>query len=167
MLVRMAAAFVLLGAAPAHAATCGDVITKSTTLKADLTNCPGDGLVIGADNITLDLNGHTVDGASVADTAGIRLAAHHGVTIQRGTLREFGNGVLLDGADGNALMPLSVTATVARGIQLQNGSDGNRLEYDDSSATSRTGFALLFSDGNLLAHLSASGNPFSGVQTFT
>jgi hypothetical protein len=31
-------------------------------LHNDLTNCTTDGLVIGADNITLDLNGHTIDG---------------------------------------------------------------------------------------------------------
>src|SRR5438309_12014566 len=42
---------------------CGTVITKDTTLQADITGCTGDGLVIGADHVTLDLNGHTVSGA--------------------------------------------------------------------------------------------------------
>ena len=48
------------GAAPL---ACGEVITKDTTLQSDLTNCPGDGLVVGADEITLDLNelGQTLD----------------------------------------------------------------------------------------------------------
>ena len=41
---------------------CGAVIVKSTTLRNDLKNCPGNGLVIGADNLTLDLGGHTIDG---------------------------------------------------------------------------------------------------------
>src|SRR4051794_40004914 len=41
---------------------CGDVITQDTKLDSDLTNCPGDGIVIGADDIELDLNGHTIDG---------------------------------------------------------------------------------------------------------
>ena len=60
------AALAMAGGAQAHSTTgavsCGATITRDTTLKADLTNCPGDGLVIGADNITLDLNGHTIDG---------------------------------------------------------------------------------------------------------
>src|SRR5437868_5489743 len=56
-------AFGALLAGPAFAThvTCGQVITKSTTLDSDLTNCPGDGVVIGANNLTLDLNGHTID----------------------------------------------------------------------------------------------------------
>ena len=41
---------------------CGDTITTDTTLESDLVDCPNDGIVIGADNITLDLNGHTIDG---------------------------------------------------------------------------------------------------------
>jgi len=42
--------------------SCGDTITMDTTLHADLINCPNNGIVIGADNMTLDLNGHRVDG---------------------------------------------------------------------------------------------------------
>ena len=41
---------------------CGDTITADTTLHQDLVNCPNNGIIIGADNITLDLNGHTIDG---------------------------------------------------------------------------------------------------------
>ena len=50
------------GQALASHVQCGDVITQDTTLDSDLIDCPGDGLVIGADDVTLDLNGHTVDG---------------------------------------------------------------------------------------------------------
>ena len=48
--------------------SCGATITTDTQLDSDLANCPSNGIVIGADNITLDLNGHTVsgDGAPVA-----------------------------------------------------------------------------------------------------
>ena len=42
--------------------TCGQVLTQSTRLLNDLTDCPLDGLVIGAPNIAVDLNGHTIDG---------------------------------------------------------------------------------------------------------
>src|SRR4051794_23608464 len=59
---------VLAAPASASAATleCGSIVTASTTLRADLVDCPGDGLVIGADNITLDLKGHTLDGVAAA-----------------------------------------------------------------------------------------------------
>jgi len=44
------------------------VATRSRStprLEADLINCPGDGLAIGADDVTLDLNGHLIDGDGV------------------------------------------------------------------------------------------------------
>jgi hypothetical protein len=50
------------GVALASHVSCGDTVTADTTLDSDLVNCPNNGIVIGADNITLDLNGHTIDG---------------------------------------------------------------------------------------------------------
>ena len=50
------------GQASASHVSCGDEITADTTLDSDLVDCPGNGIVIGADDITLDLNGHLVDG---------------------------------------------------------------------------------------------------------
>jgi hypothetical protein len=160
---------ITLGAVPAQAAGpgCGSVVTNSTTLQRNLTNCPGDGLVIGADNLTLDLGGHTIDGTATPGTAGIRLAGHRRVTVQRGSLQEFGNGVLLDAADGNALLRVTVTRSFGRGIQLQNGSGGNRLEFDVSSDNGSSGFGLIASDRNVVTHATGSSNAFSGLQGFT
>ena len=42
--------------------SCGDTITTDTKLHRDLVNCPNNGIVIGANNVTLDLNGHRIDG---------------------------------------------------------------------------------------------------------
>src|SRR5829696_8484752 len=50
------------GPASASHVSCGDRITADTTLDADLVNCPNHGIVIAADDVTLDLNGHLVDG---------------------------------------------------------------------------------------------------------
>src|SRR3954471_12063437 len=41
---------------------CDQTLTQSVKLANNLTNCPNNGLVIGADNVTVDLNGHTIDG---------------------------------------------------------------------------------------------------------
>ena len=37
---------------------CGDTITTDTILHHDLVNCRNNGILIGADGVTLDLNGH-------------------------------------------------------------------------------------------------------------
>jgi hypothetical protein len=74
-----------LGDRPAFAGVaCGAVLTSDTVLERDLTDCPGDGLVIGAAGITVDLNGHTVDGTRADDSVGIRNERHDRVTIANG-----------------------------------------------------------------------------------
>jgi hypothetical protein len=46
---------------PAYAnPNCGDTITSSVTLSADLLCKASDGLNVGADNVTINLNGHTI-----------------------------------------------------------------------------------------------------------
>ena len=82
------------GQASASPVSCGDTITTDTKLHADLLNCPGDGIFIGADNITLDLNGHTIDGDGDSTTAGcgpqedcdlgVASIDHDGVTVVHG-----------------------------------------------------------------------------------
>ena len=47
---------------------CGQTLTQSVKLANDLTNCPAPGLAIGADAITVDLNGHTTTGPSRTPT---------------------------------------------------------------------------------------------------
>ena len=77
--VGLSAVAVALGVAgPAWAAkvSCGDVITEDSKLKKDL-NCSGDGLEIDADNVTLDLNGHTIKGDGSGD--GVRADGQSGV----------------------------------------------------------------------------------------
>jgi hypothetical protein len=41
------------------------MVTTNTKLDRSLGNCPGSGIVIGADDITLNLAGHTIDGDGV------------------------------------------------------------------------------------------------------
>src|SRR5215216_7509934 len=64
VLALVVAGFTALGSGQALAShlRCGDTITTDTTLDSELVNCPNNGIVIGADNITLDLNGHRIDG---------------------------------------------------------------------------------------------------------
>jgi parallel beta-helix repeat protein len=81
---------------------CGDTITADTTLDRDLTDCPSNGIVIGADGITLDLNGHTISGdgklvrrcrrEQICDV-GVANDDHAGVTIRGGSVRGFAIGV--------------------------------------------------------------------------
>jgi hypothetical protein len=93
------AAFLVPGSGQARAnnVSCGATITTDTKLDSDLINCPSNGIVIGADNITLDLNGHTIGGdgvpaggcfdEGVCDVGISNEAGHAGVTIEGGAVR--------------------------------------------------------------------------------
>ena len=79
---------------------CGDTITTDVTLHHNLVNCPNNGLLIGADNVALDLNGHTIDGdgtpaagcdpnTEFCDLGVVTDGHDDGVTVVHGSVREF------------------------------------------------------------------------------
>jgi hypothetical protein len=79
-------------AAPATTVQCGQVITQDTKLANDLSGCTGSGLIIAVDNVTLDLNGHTVSGDNDFDEseeAGVQIRGVDGAVIRNGTIRNF------------------------------------------------------------------------------
>src|SRR3954452_15236303 len=160
-------------AAAAGAPACGTTLTRSTTLRADLRDCPGDGLVIGADRVTLDLNGHTVDGdaaSSGGDDVGVRIEGHQGVTVTDGTVQEFDHAVRLTGADRNRILHVVAThngdADIGRAILLDGGSDRNRIERNDASFNGRSGVAVLDSSHNVVLRNRTSSNGVAGMGVF-
>ncbi len=166
----MALTFVALaGPAAADASgrdvACGATLTSDTKLRADLTNCPGDGLVIGKDGITLDLGRRTIDGAGAEDTTGIRLNGRRNVKIKGGTVQEFGVGIALDGSDGNRVDGVTVRASAGRGVNALNGSDRNVFS-DLQSTGNLTGIAITASTGNVVRGSALTSNEFTGVLLF-
>jgi parallel beta-helix repeat protein len=116
---------------------CGDTITRDTTLKNDLRDCRGTGIVIGADDITLDLDGHTIDGDGVlgcedfyaCDFGVDNTAGHHGVSIEDGFIREFATAVAVIGASDSRLRGLRSSHNVLGGVLLI-ASPGARIEHN-------------------------------------
>jgi len=136
-----------VGAGPAFAShvSCGDTITANTTLDSDLVDCPDNGIVIGADDITLDLNGHTIDGDGVlgcdefyaCDFGVDNTAGHPGLTIEDGTIRGFATAVFVFGASDNRLRRLSASHNILGGVVLI-ASPGARLARNSISANGLT-----------------------------
>jgi parallel beta-helix repeat protein len=168
LLVVALGAFLALSAGQALAShvKCGDTITQDTRLDNDLLNCPGDGVVIGADNITLDLNDHLIDGTGFPTSgAGVdNNAGHDGVTITGGRIQEFAAGVQFTAADNGQITRLTVTRSLFTAY-LQD-SDGNLVSRNVGDA----GITLIGdSDANLIERntlllpSSASGIEIIGV----
>lgn len=131
--------------APAPAAlSCGAVVTTSVRLTADLTDCAGDGLVVGAGRIVIDLDGHTIDGVGLA--AGVRVAGHDGVRVTNGRVAEFDSGVVLEpGTSGAIVEHLRLELHQVYAVELDNADQagtGNTVR-DNLLAGNATGIALL------------------------
>ncbi len=135
LLLAVIAAFVIVAfmgssdiAVAAKQPKCGDTITTDTTLHHNLVNCPNNGIVIGADNITLNLNYHTIDGDGTPSAGcdpqkefcdvGVVNFGYDGVTVTHGSLRQFGGGVDFGQVDHNRLLDVSASGNVSVGIQL-------------------------------------------------
>ena len=168
-------------AAGAKQPGCGDTITADTTLHKDLINCPNNGIVIGANNITLNLNGHRIDGdgtefggcdprAEICDS-GVVNDGHDGVTVKHGRVREFGVGVLLGTSTTrgrvrhNRLLDISssrnlffgfVVASTSRSLVRNISSSGNVAPEGD-------GMGLFDADHVQVLHSSFRHNPGPGI----
>lgn len=89
--------------ASARHVNCG-IITADTTLTDDVLDCEGYGLIITADNITLNLNRHTVScDNDFVEQVGILLDDVTGVTVENGTVTGCDAGVSIEGGGDNTV----------------------------------------------------------------
>ncbi|WP_404391910.1 right-handed parallel beta-helix repeat-containing protein [Humibacillus xanthopallidus] len=121
------------------AASCGQTITTSVVLTGDLTDCSGDGLVVGAGGITIDLGGHTVDGIGLG--AGVRNNGFASVAITGGTVREFDDGVLLSTGSSGIVDEMVLADNQVTGVALRGALAGTIVRHT-SVTTSPVGIEL-------------------------
>lgn len=120
------------GPTAAARASCGKTIRHNFTLTRNLRNCRGNGLVAGASRITINLNGHTIDGVGNRASAGVRVTGYTGVVVKGGVIREFGRGVWFVRATNGRILRNSVAYSVDEGIFTNESSSraliqGNRI----------------------------------------
>jgi parallel beta-helix repeat protein len=161
---------VLLGlegsAASAQPLTCGQVITEDTTLRGDLGPCPGDGLVIGAANVTLDLNGHAIvgDTGALGRDVGVRNGeGYDGTVIENGEIREFFTSIQLDHADHSRVSDITETSSSRccnRHFVKVLNSRGTRIEdnvLSDSAALTAEDVFIVSGSHNTIQNNAARG----------
>ena len=166
------------GRRPPNHVSCGDTITADTTLDSDLVNCENNGIVIGADDITLDLNGHRIDGDGTEAPGcdpktelcdiGIVNEGHDGVTVRDGSVREFGIGVLVGGARKNRVLEISASRPVFFGAVV-GGSSRSVVRggsFSRNIAPEGDGIGLFGSDHIRIVHNEIRRNPGPGIHVF-
>jgi large repetitive protein len=156
--------------APASAVNCGDTVTQSVKLTRDLTNCTGNGLSVGASGITIDLDGHTIDGTVTQITdcdvppfgvAGIdNSGGYDGLTVKDGTVQQFFSGFSA-GSETTGMSNSTVRGLTARdnrfsGISMgsrDGRNDDNRIVHNHTYGNGcSNGIGLNTAHGNLVAH---------------
>jgi hypothetical protein len=150
LLVRVTVLGAILGLAlaasvsTASAATlnCGDTVTQNTVLDTDVvcSDPAAVGVVIGADNITLSLNRHTIQGAGATAQGSIGITddgvEHTGVTISGwGRVDGFDTAVYVGTANSTVK---AVRATNSPGGIFVTGNDNfiykNKVEFAAGAA---------------------------------
>lgn len=170
-------ALLLPASGQAHSSSvgCGTTIVADTRLLTDLTNCPDNGIVIGADDITLDLNGHTVsgDGQPVAscpdgescDVGVDNSAGHAGVTISGGAVRSFDVGVRVVGASENRIRGLASANNSSFGMIIGDSTD-TRVDHSASAHDGVSGIVVFDSQRLRIDHDSVTGTSGYAVPVF-
>jgi nitrous oxidase accessory protein NosD len=170
--------------ATAQPVRCGETITTDTRLEADLTDCPNNGIVIGADGVTLDLDRHLVDGdgsefrgcdprREICDS-GVVNDGHDNVTIRDGRVRGFATGILIGTTTatrlrGNRVLGVSALRNQFVGIGVFSAVDSLVRDSSGSDAVARrggVGLALGDSIGVRVVDSAFRGNSDHGINVF-
>ena len=147
-------------AAATETITCGETITHSVTAANDIGPCVGtNGLNVTASGITLDLNGHTITGATTTNNSaneyvGVYLDRVSGVTVENGTVTGFDAGVVDDHGSDN-----TITKMTAQGNINHSSLTGaeNVCDYGD-------GIVVDGASGDHVTNNHTMNNgPFSGI----
>ena len=162
---------------------CGATIVSNTKLGHDLT-CPAGGLVIGADGISLDLNGHTISGAGTGN--GITVIGRRNVSVVGGTVRNFAAGMLvmnstgvllkhnklLENTDGvdcqtgcaeNTIKENEFRNNRARGVMLRGGTMRNEVK-ENTFAGNRVGVLLFGAVDTIVKENMMSDSVLAGIR---
>lgn len=129
----LAAAFA--GTASADTVTCGETITSDTTLSNDVGPCGDtDGIIIGADHVRLDLNGHSVTGTPGSRTQDRAAVVFRGVRDSRvidGTVQSFDAGVAINGGGHNTVRGVTARDNINYRVVTGRDTDSGDCDYGD------------------------------------
>ncbi len=159
--------------------SCGEVVKESVKLTSDL-DCTSDALIVGADNIKIDLNGHKISGpGQTSSKVGVMFANSNGVALTGpGIITGFQAGVLISGGTNAKIDGVQFTANqisifgtgstntqVTNNMMSNNGiaiayhsSSGSSINYNMMKSNNLAGVTLVNSKYNILGMNTISGS---------
>jgi len=144
--------------APALWATSGTLpVTADMTLTEDHTGT----IVVAADNINLNCDGHTVNGQN-NPINGIEVIGREGVTVQNCTVTQVGKAFSIIGTRRSTFRNNHATGNSDEGFDLESSS--NNVFINNRVDTSHDGWDVEDSDANLFLGNDASRNADNGLE---
>lgn len=161
VVLSFAGALVAPGSSASAAAACGDVLTSNTVIRTDLF-CPGGGLVVGADGVTVDFRGHAIFGTGSG--TGVDILAGN-VTVKNGSVAGFGIGIDVDiqgQGEGTRIERMTVTNN-GLGIGTLD-RNGGAIESSTVSHNAGGGINIGISHNWTVDHNTVVGNAGRGIR---
>jgi parallel beta-helix repeat protein len=151
-LIGITAAALLLipletASAEAQEVACGKTVMDNVSLQEDLVDCPSgkNGLTIGADGITVDLNGHKIIGSSGSATGIDNSDGHSGLKIiGDGSISGFTDGIEIRDSSGVQVSGLTIQGNTGIGLRVSNGQGGR---FSNLRVVGNRAGGAVFADG--------------------
>ncbi len=153
---------------PTAIASCGQVITRDVILLKDI-ECPGVGMIVGKDGITINLNNHRLSLANNTDTSripkveeiGILVPGQKNITITGpGVITGFDKAIEFAGSEKGYVLDLKLTVNTI-GLSLK-ASDEITI-YRSFIEGNTIGIASQSSKGGLIISNQVSQNTNEGI----
>jgi Periplasmic copper-binding protein (NosD) len=140
---------------------CGEVVQGNVNLTANL-NCTGDGLIVGADNTVINLNGYTVSGpGQQSSKVGVVVPNNDNVMVTGpGVIKGFQAGVLATGSNNVQIKSVIITGNE---IAVFTTGSTNTQVQEDIIKNNNLGVASHSSKGASLMSNLITGNELAGV----
>src|SRR5207248_1941870 len=126
-------------------------------------SCTGNGLRVGADNVTLDLNGHEISGDGGSGDIGIDASARNTVTVRNGTVVRFDTGVEADASNDVIVEGLTIAQNTLRGVDIASGSDRTVIRHNLVAGNGDVGIQVISSADTKVLSNKVIGNKQTGI----
>lgn len=124
-------------------------ITAPTTISIPGFYCLSNNIIgqiiINANDVTLDLNGHTITGAGPGAGSGIIVNAGFNRLIRNGTVNAFDNGIQCIGNTDTIIENVIITNCFVEGVTINTGTG---IYLESLTITNITGIGVHFVNGN-------------------
>ena len=131
---------------PLSSPACGQVVHGNVTLTANLV-CTGEGLIVGGDNTTINLNGYSITGpGDNSSKVGVAVPHSNSVVIQgSGAIRNFQAGVLITGSENTNIHRVTFDGNNTIGV-ASHSSIGAQVHANMMTGNDLAGVTLVNTD---------------------